>query len=634
MRAVEETAVEKTVLLPGWIEITPEFLAAHGEPLAADELVRFYDGGPADWRIAQAPESQVLRRQAVAPAVGAFEKTIETSMVLLVATRGEGKSTTIRQIVVDLVRAGTKVLFRLSGTPLDLDAVAALPEGPWVLASDDAEEIAADLETTITPLAKFRKDVHFVLVGRSPDWESKFKRDGRSAEPPWEKFVSLWPTFGMRGKLLALAPSDADRLVAVWGTAGSLRALETDPDEDRGQYLLDAAMSRQGICDTTLLGGVLDQRFGADALPDHVAALLAPLDDSDLDAFLSVAVAEACDFDGVDMAVLADLAGVDRSEAPAIRQRLIDHGVGAGSGPSLRTRHPAIAKAAVQLVDAGRLPDRNLDDIWRTLVQSMAKVGRERGPLVSDGPIMTCGPVLPDRYERFGIPRERADRIARVVADEAAVAMGERFSLFTVLQARTYRMSGLPAEAAAILRKSFPDDVKKQDWDRMGRGYLYEMALAEAAQGHLLETITLAGLSMADARRMGPVTYTDAKIALVEIGEACLRMDDAQLLPRYANLLRAAAAMSPTVTPKWDQATRARFRAYTEKADALELPEIKLVQAFEWFSEALVTAAGELHDPEIELIWKRLVPDGGQPSFTMLRRTVDVRGPFPGSQVG
>ena len=210
--------------------------------------------------------------------------------------------------------------------------------------------------------------------------------------------------------------------------------------------------------------------------------------------------------------------------------------------------------------------------------------------------------------------------------------MGDRFSLFTVLQARTYRMSGLPAEAAAILRKAFPDDVKKQDWDRMGRGYLYEMALAEAAQGHLLETITLAGLSMADARRMGPVTYTDAKIALVEIGEACLKMDDAQLMPRYANLLRAAAVMSPTVTPKWDQPTRARFRAYTERADELELPEIKLVQAFEWFAEALATAAGELHDPEIELIWKRLVPDGGLPSLTMLRRTVDVRGPFPGSQ--
>ena len=206
---------------------------------------------------------------------------------------------------------------------------------------------------------------------------------------------------------------------------------------------------------------------------------------------------------------------------------------------------------------------------------------------MSDGPIMTAGPVLAGRYERFGIPRERADRIARVVADEAIAAMGEKFSLFTVLQARTYRLSGLPAEASAILRKSFPDDVRKQDWDRMGRGFLYELALAEAALGHLLETIVLSGLSMADVRRMGPVTYTDAKIALVEIGEACLRMDEAQLMPRYANLLRAAAVMSPTVTPKWDQPTRARFKAFTERADELDLPECKLAQAFDWFAEAL-----------------------------------------------
>ncbi|MEA2932649.1 MAG: hypothetical protein QOI56_1434 [Actinomycetota bacterium] len=563
-------------VLEGWTEVTPELLAAHGEPLGGDELVRFYDGGPADWRVAQAPETQVLRRQAVAPAVAAFETTIETSMVLLVGPRGEGKSTTARQIAVDLVRAGTKVLFRDSGTRLDADAVAALPGGPWVLVSDDAEEIAADLESTLGQLSKTRKDVHWVLVGRSPDWESKFKREGRSAEPPWERTVNLWPTLGMRGKLLALAPVDADRLVAVWGAAGSLRAMETDPEDDRGQYLLDAVESRQGMCDATLLGGILDQRFGADALPDHVATLIAPLADADLDAFLSVAVADACDFDGVDLAVVADLAGVDRSEAPAIRRRLVDHGVGSGSGPALRSRHPAIAKAAVRLVDAGRVRDRNLDDVWRRLVQSMAKVGRELGPLVSDGPIMTCGPVLAGRYERFGIPRDGADRVARVVADEAAVAMGDRFSLFSVLQARTYRLGGLPAEASAILRKAFPEDVQKQDWDRMGRGFLYELALAEAAQGHLLETITLAGLSMADARRFGPVTYTDAKIALVEIGEACLKMDEAQLLPRYAGLLRAAAVMSPTVTPKWDQPTRARFRAYTERADELDLPECKL----------------------------------------------------------
>ena len=267
----------------------------------------------------------------------------------------------------------------------------------------------------------------------------------------------------------------------------------------------------------------------------------------------------------------------------------------------------------MRLVDAGRAGTRDLDDIWRRLVQSTGRVGRKLGPLVSDGPIMTAGPVLAARYERFGIPRERADAIARVVADEAAAAMGEKFSLFTVLQARTYRMSGLAAEASAILRKSFADDVMKQDWDRMGRSYLYELALAEAALGHLLETIAMAGLSMADIRRMGPVTYTDAKIALVEIGDACLKMDEAQLVPRYANLLRSAVVMSPTVTPKWDQITRARFKTFGERADELGLPECKLAQGFDWFAEALATAAGELHDPELEMIWKRLVPDGRPP---------------------
>ncbi len=618
-------------VLEGWTEVTPELLAAHGEPLGPDDLIRYYDGGQPDWRIAQAPETQVLRRQAVAPAVGAFDRTIEMAMVLLVGPRGEGKTTTVLQVAVDLVRAGTKVLFRDPGGPLDADAVAALPEGPWVLVSDDAEEIAAALEANLGQLAKKRKDVHWVLVGRSPDWDAKFKRQGRSAEPPWEKFVSLWPTLGMRGQLLALAPADADRLAEVWAAAGSLRALETDPAGERGQYILDAVGSRAGMLDATILGGILDQRFGADDLVDHVAGLVSTLSEADLDIFLAVAVADACDFDGIDQAVVADLAGVERADAAAIRRRLIAAGVCSGSGDALRSRHPALARAAVRLVDAGRLGDRTLDDGWRRLVQATGRMGRKLGPLVSDGPIMTCGPVLAGRYERFGIPRDRADHVARVVADAALAAMGERFSLFTVLQARTYRLSGLAAEASAILRTSFAGAIGKQDWDRMGRGYFYEMALAEAALGHWLETIVMAGVSMTDASRMSPVTYTDAKIALLEIGEACLKMDEAMLVPRYANLLRSAAVMHPTVTPKWDQISRARFRAFADRADELGLPEAKLAQAFQWFGEALVAAAGEVHDPELEVIWKRFVPDG-VPSLNSLKRTVDVRGPFPGSQ--
>ena len=152
-------------------------------------------------------------------------------------------------------------------------------------------------------------------------------------------------------------------------------------------------MSRQGICDATLLGGLLDQRFGADALLDHVDTLMAPLDDADLDSFLYVAVADACDFDGVDMAVIADLAGVDRAEAPAIRQRLIGAGVcarGADRRCAPVTR-PSPRPRCGWSTPAGP-GDRNLDDMWRKLVQSMAKVGRQLGPLVSDGPIMTVRP--------------------------------------------------------------------------------------------------------------------------------------------------------------------------------------------------------------------------------------------------
>src|SRR5205085_8297641 len=127
-----------------------------------------------------------------------------------------------------------------------------------------------------------------------------------------------------------LAPADADRLAAAWTAAGSLGELADDPEDDRGQFILGAVESRDGMCDKTLLGGILDQRFGADGLLGYVSALLAPVAPADVDTFLAVAVGDACDFDGIDMAVVAGLADVVPAEAPAIRQRLIRAGLCSG----------------------------------------------------------------------------------------------------------------------------------------------------------------------------------------------------------------------------------------------------------------------------------------------------------------
>src|SRR5437588_12008445 len=115
----------REAVLDGWLEIDRDFVAgaAAGEGLAAD-LRRFFGGAEPDWRHAVAPDRQVPRRRLVGDTVAVLCKPFSHTMVLLVGPAGEGKSTVLRQVAVDLAGERLRVLFRPPGTPLDRDAVA------------------------------------------------------------------------------------------------------------------------------------------------------------------------------------------------------------------------------------------------------------------------------------------------------------------------------------------------------------------------------------------------------------------------------------------------------------------------------------------------------------------------------
>jgi hypothetical protein len=234
---------------------------------------------------------------------------------------------------------------------------------------------------------------------------------------------------------------------------------------------------------------------------------------------------------------------------------------------------------------------------------------------------MNCGPVLAVRLRELGIDPDRAARIARASADTSARVLPDLL-MFTLSRARTYGETGGPAEALAILRAALADATERGDWGVVGRRYLYDLSVSEGDAGHIMASILLAGLSIANVERLGQVSLTEAKLALDAMGAACTRMDPERIGPPFQRLLRACTHLGRKVTPKWDQPARLNFHRYEVLADKFGVAQCSSPQAVAALSDAVATARGEVSDVEVAGLWERLLPDPDRPPFGPLTQTV------------
>ncbi len=626
-----EDAAATDALPAGWDEVDPGSIADNPAPLSEADLRTFFDGRAPDWAVATAPAYQVPRRKVVADAMAMLRSPTSPVMALLIGAGGDGKSTVLRQIAVDLVEAGKRVLFRVPGTALDGDAIAALPpsEAGWVLATDDADEIAWDLEPLIERLIKDgRRDIHWLLTARDSDWNAEFRSAGRSVEPQWDRHVEVWPRRMARAQALPLTAEDATGIVVAWESTDSLGHLAAVAADERAAALLETAQALPGqsLSGGTLLGAALERRLGTDGLSAHVRSVMERLAASDralLDAFMFTAAAAAVGIDGVDLRVVAGLTGVDTENRRDIRQQLAEAGVATGGREALRARHHAIAVAATLLADAG-VADVDLEQVFRNLVRGTGETGKTVRPLVSDGAIMTVSPALSDRLQRIGVPAERATRIACATADEAQRTLSDLL-VFVISRARTYLNVGRAEEGSAILRAAIPGVLAREDWERVGRNYLYELNLCEGQVSRQAGSVLLAGLSVSDGKGLGPITTMDAQLAMTSLGTAAAAMDPPERDQRFTLLLRGAAHLSRFVTPKWDQPARLRFIAFDKAADELELPACSSPVAIGWLADAVVLAAERTPGDDLAALWAGLFPDGGRPGFKVLEKALATR---------
>jgi len=156
----------------------------------------------------------------------------------------------------------------------------------------------------------------------------------------------------------------------------------------------------------------------------------------------------------------------------------------------------------------------------------------------------------------------------------------------------------------------------------VGRPYLYDLSVSEGDAGRVMESILLAGLSIANIERLGQVSLTEAKQAFDGMGAACARMDPASIGPEFQRLLRACTHLGRKVTPKWDQPARLNFHRYEVLADEFGVAQCSSPQAITALSDGVAAARTAVVDVELSALWGRLLPDPDRPPFGPLTKTV------------
>jgi hypothetical protein len=617
VKGVKETEppVEQVSPLTGWILVDDTFLGSLPE-LTPAEAVRYFDGAVPTWR--HALSEAIPRRGHVEKLMADLDKAAggggDSSLHLILAASGEGKSTLLLQTAVDVSRReGWRVVARPApGIALKPDEVLGLDDrGHWLIVSDDAEELVDDLEACARALLG-KRNVHFLLAARDTDWRWK----GQKTQ--WENLLQYERPEPLRG----ITDEDAAALVAAWERLGdeALGSLAEIEPEQRVAFFQKAVRAsleddeQQGA----LLGGLLETRYGPDALRAHVRSLLVRLQAVPIrgsaktlyDALVYIAACHCGRGPGLSLPVLADLLGVDRQwVGTEVIRPLGEEAAAVGGAVTARTRHPRIAEAIVQEADASFETD--LAEVWAAIVRQTIQTSHDTGGGVersSFNYIAHAGPHLVDDMHML-VP-ERRSAIALAAARAGVAAQPERLDAVADL-ARTHRALKQPAEGAAVLRARRSTDTMAVDRDR---GYWYEWGTCEGHADNPAAAAWLQGLSLSD--RLNPGSISDEQVKLscaglgVAFGKVKSRGDDV-----FARALRAAAVVGMAgleseeqKTRRTDYRTRGYFNRYHKQADMLGAPQPDgLTEAVDWLQEGVRAAHARLNDAELADL---AVPDG------------------------
>lgn len=612
MRGVKEPVprVEEVSPLAGWTLVDEAFLGSLPELTPAD-AVRYFDGAVPTWR--HALSDAIPRRAHVKKLVTDIENAAEAGgdawLHLILAASGEGKSTLLLQTAVDIShREGWRVLARPApGLPLNKDEVIGLDDRVrWLIVSDDAEELVDNLEACARALHQGKRNVHFLMAARDTDWRWK----GQKVR--WEYWLQHKRPEPLRG----ITHEDATALVAAWEHVGdeALGALaEVKPEERVSAFERAVRASLEEEQQGALLGGLLEARYGRDALRAHVRSLLERLQEVSIqgskktlyDALVYIAACHCGRGPGLSLPVLADLLGVDREwVGTEVIRPLGEEAAAVGGAATARTRHPRIAEAVIQ--EADDTLETDVAEVWAAIVHQTIKTSHETGGGVersSFNYIAHAGPHLANDLTM--LPPERRRAIALAAAHAGVEARPERLDALVDI-ARTHRALQQPAAGGAFLRARRYSIDGKVDYDEVIRGYWYEWGTCEGHADNPAAAGWLQGLALSDQLNPAPISDADVKLSSAGLGVAFGKLAS-KGNEVFVRALRATAVVGMAgleaeeqKTRRTDRRTRGYFARYHEQAHRLGAPQPNgLAEAVDWLQAGVRAAHARLNDAEL-----------------------------------
>lgn len=515
VRRVEAIPVLKFEVPPGWEQITTQKLEdfrrhLHDRTMLAHEDAELYfNGAPPSWETTvseSVPRRQKVWELKTEMAAAAYDERLR--ITLLIGPGGEGKSTILRQLAVELAETcpGVYVIVRKRrGGALSEAFVRRLlrEEGSFVIVSDDAQEVSEEIyDAAMLVYQEPRRNVQFLLASKTLDWL------WQSRVPPFAKWKRDFGGYFNKVEIRGLELHDAEEVVKKWQEAGTLGLLAGIPEEDRARFLYDLAREEQSARphEGSFLGALLRARKGEGAsfrsyvedLLDRLAERTTSRGKKLQDAFAYIAALHAD-------AYLAD--PNDDLQCPPLFKRILQHALSCATLDELEdeviapladeaatsasenfvtVRHYAIAEAAKEILSA-KYPQKFTRDIYTELLRAALTAYHTHREISNDE-------IAPwNKMPQFYFRHHQTDLALRLAEVAAQAQPSDQYPLS--MWADLCREMDDYEGAVKVFRDRYELVAR----DRRDKGLYYEWGVAEGLYGNGCFAIWLQAIALSDA---------------------------------------------------------------------------------------------------------------------------------------
>jgi hypothetical protein len=556
----------------GWLVIDKKFLSSFQASLSDEEAIKFFDGRVPSWKEALSPK--IPRRSIVSDLVDQIKEQLahpNNSIFLLKGPGGEGKSTILRQTIVELLNKNIiEQIFWNENSELDVPNLntMSVTSGLWIIASDDAENIAGKLFKIIKDVSlKGAPGICLLLSCRDTDWIA-----AKCDQIPWQNYAHL-----VEQHLRGLSENDAEAIVTAWSKYNQqgLGRLYGLTHEEAVKMLLSEAHKEAYGEEGAFLGAMLRTRMGDD-IRAHVRNLLHSLGESYApggtlrDAFAHIAIPHAENILILSRGPLAQVLGCNRETLKAeVLGPLGEEAVIASYGQYILTRHRAIAETAVDILSKEFHVETD-EIILKLMIAAL-----ELSSLGLFVPNLGTWRFLSTHLFNAG-KHELGVRLA-----QAAYEYDRSNPFFIVQFARLLRQVSQPDKSVEICRES-STKIKRD------RTFYFEWGISEGVAGNRCNSICLAAMALADNTTQAWPTSEDASKAFAGMGTTFGRLYDLYNDIVFIEACSATAQLGAIV--KHDEKGEGYFKEADELGRNAGIENVSLPRAFTRFTNGVLAA--------------------------------------------